>query len=279
MEIVKQMKDAIQYIEENLLEDITYVDVANHVFLSPFHFHRTFKVFTNITPGGYIRNRRLSNAGEEIKDFSGTLLDLALKYQYDTLEGFSKAFKKFHGSTPSDAKAGEVDLSPYHPLAIDISFKGGQGMKYKIVELEPFKLIGKSRDFEVNAEVNLIPSFWDEEIKNGLLKRLDELSSVPGIYGYCHQEDLGLNTFSYGIAMKTDSDTEQDGLEYTEITHPLWAVFECHSADHIGETWEYILKQFLVNTDYKRVEELDFEFYPHGREDIFCELYIPVERT
>ena len=277
MEIIKQMKDAIRYMEDNLLDNITFNDVAEHIYMSSFNFHRTFKIFTNITPNEYIRNRRLSKAAEEIMT-TKNILDLAMKYQYDTLEGFSKAFKRFHGVTPSVAKDGNVQLTVYHPLQINISFEGGKGMNYKVVTQEPFTLLTKTKKFQIDAEVNLIPSFWDEQIKLGLLDTLKKHAIEGGIYGACHQEDAKSKEFDYGIGMKVNPGTVVEGLEEVLIDNPIWAVFECNSVDHIGETWDYILKQFLVNSDYERVETLDYEFYPEGREDIFCELYIPVRR-
>lgn len=277
MEVVKQMQNAIRFIEKNLLEDITFNDVANHVYMSAFNFHRTFKIFTNITPNEYIRNRRLSEAGEEILFFEGTLLDLSLKYRYESFEGFNKAFKRFHGVTPNIAKKGSVTLTIYHPLTIHISFEGGKGMDYKIITLEPFTLLGKTRQFDIDAEVNLIPSFWDDEIKKGLLKELSVYAVDGAVYGACHQENKDATTFNYSISVKVDNDIEVSGLDKVLINNPLWAVFECHSVDHIGKTWDYILKQFLVNSDYERVEILDFEYYTDAK-DNFCDLYIPVKR-
>lgn len=277
MEIVKQIQKALKYMEENLLEDITFNDVANHIFMSPYNFHRTFKVFTEVTPKEYLRNRRLSEAGEEILHYDHTILELALKYQYDSLEGFSKAFKRFHGITPSIAKDGNVPIEVYHPLTVNITFEGGKGMNYKIVTLEPFTLLAKSKTFKIDAETNLIPSFWDEQIKQGLLKELKEYAIEDGVYGACHQENSESMDFEYGIGMKVAPNTVVEHLDTVVINNPLWAVFECRSVDHIGETWEFILKQFLVNSDYQRVETLDYELYT-DKEEVFCELYIPVVR-
>ena len=278
MEIIRQMKQAIKFMEENLLNDITFSDVADHIYMSSFNFHRTFKIFTGITPKEYVRNRRLSLAAEEITHSTSTILDIALKYQYDTLEGFSKAFYRFHQVKPSAVKKGNVSIKTYHPLKINITFEGGKGMEYKVITQEPFTLLGKTRNFKINAETNLIPSFWDEQIKEGLLTKLHDYASQPGIYGACYQVDENNDTFEYGIGVRVTKGLEVNDLKTIVIDNPIWAVFECNSVDHIGETWDYIMKEFLVNSDYDRVETLDYEFYPDDRDDIFCELYIPVKR-
>ncbi|PAT01040.1 hypothetical protein CI105_08475 [Candidatus Izimaplasma bacterium ZiA1] len=279
MEIIKQLTKAINYMEENLLESITYHDAADHVYMSSFHFHRTFKILTGFTPNEYIRNRRLSKAGEEITLCDLSILDLAMKYQYDSLEGFSKAFTRFHKISPLKAKQGDVKLKTFHPLKINISFEGGKSMDYKVVSLEPFYLLAKNKKFVFDTEINLIPGFWDEQIKDGLFEKLANYSTEPGIYGACHQVDKTSNKFDYGIGVKVDKKLNVEGLDVWEVNNPLWAVFECKSAEHIGKVWEVILKEFFVNSNYERVEDLDFELYDDKNPNIFCELYVPIRKT
>lgn len=278
MEVVNQIKQAINYMEEHLMEDITYQDAANHIYMSSFHFHRLFRILTGITANEYIRNRRLSLAGTDIASTKESILELALKYQYDTLEGFSKAFTRFHGVSPSKAKEGSVTLRTYHPLQIHISFEGGRSMDYQIKTTEPFYLLAKKKEFFIDAEENLIPSFWDTEIKAGLLEELKKYTEEPNFYGACHQVAPSSNAFDYGIAVKTSEKVQVKGLTTWKVEHPTWAVFECKDVDAIGHVWNVVLKEFLLNSGYSRVDTLDFEYYPHNREGIFCELYIPVEK-
>ncbi len=276
MEIIRQIKNSIKYMEEHLREDIQLSDIASHVYMSSFNFHRTFKILTGVTPTEYIRNRRLSNAGEDLLNTSTSVLDLAMKYCYDSLEGFSKAFSRFHGASPSQVRKEHAKIKTYHPLKINISFEGGEGMDYKVVALEPFTLLGKGREFRIDSEENMIPAFWKEETRDGLLEELKKHSIETGVYGACFQEDQKSKTFKYSISMKVKRGTSVKNLESINIDNPLWAVFECENVNHIEEVWNYILKEFLVNTDYERVEVLDFELY--SRTDIFCELYIPIRK-
>ena len=104
MDYFQTIQQAIQYMEDHLLEEISYTDVADHVYLSAFHFQRIFSLITDVTPGEYIRNRRMSMAGQEITLSDVKVIDLAYKYGYDSPESFSKAFRRFHGITPSKAK-------------------------------------------------------------------------------------------------------------------------------------------------------------------------------
>mgnify|MGYP002579464813 CR=1 FL=1 len=109
MNWIQSLTKAIQYIESNLTHDITVNDVANHVYASNAHYQRVFSLVTGITIGDYIRNRRLSLAGQDLLLSKNRIIDVAMKYQYDSQESFSKAFTRFHGITPHSAS---VEILP-----------------------------------------------------------------------------------------------------------------------------------------------------------------------
>ena len=102
------MQKAIDYIEEHLTEEIDYDEVARESFSSSFHFQRVFHTVCGFTLGDYIRLRRLSLAGRELAEGGGKVIDIALKYGYDTPESFSRAFARFHDVSPTEAKSGAV---------------------------------------------------------------------------------------------------------------------------------------------------------------------------
>ena len=116
-------------MEEHLLEEINYEDVAKHVHTSSYEFHRAFSFLTGITANAYIRNRRLSLAGREITDTDSKITDIALKYGYDTPESFTKAFTRFHGVAPSVAREGNAKLVLFNPLVIKLTVDGGKTME------------------------------------------------------------------------------------------------------------------------------------------------------
>lgn len=106
------------FIEDKLTEEISVEDVSNHVYTSSSHFQRVFYLATGITIGEYIRNRRLSLAGKELLLSEQKVIDVAMKYQYDTSESFSKAFLRFHGINPSEAKKHNDRLKYFRPLTV-----------------------------------------------------------------------------------------------------------------------------------------------------------------
>lgn len=133
MEWFESIKNAITFMEDNLTEELSVEDVSNHVFTSNSHFQRIFYLVTGITIGEYIRNRRLSQAGKDLLLTEQKVIDVAMKYQYDTSESFSKAFSRFHGVNPSEVKKHEDQLKYFRPLTVQISINGGYGMGHKLM--------------------------------------------------------------------------------------------------------------------------------------------------
>lgn len=147
MDWITGMQKAIDYIEANLTEEIDYEKVAAESFSSSYHFQRVFSILCGYTLGEYIRLRRLSLAGAELANGKEKVIDIALKYGYDNPDSFAKAFQKFHGITPSQARADGSMLKSFSRLSIKISLEGGNTMNYRIEEKDEMILTGYKRRF------------------------------------------------------------------------------------------------------------------------------------
>ena len=147
MDWITGMQKAIDYIEANLTEKIDYEKVAAESFSSSYHFQRVFSILCGYTIGEYIRLRRLSLAGAELASGKEKVIDVALKYGYDSPDSFAKAFQKFHGITPSQARANGNMLTTFSRLSIKISLEGGSTMNYRIEEKDEMILTGYKRRF------------------------------------------------------------------------------------------------------------------------------------
>ena len=104
MDWIKIIENALRYIEENLSGELTVGRIAEKVNISPFYFQKGFSMLCGYSVGEYIRMRRLSVAGSELVTSDNKVIDLALKYGYDSPDSFTKAFTRFHGSTPTDVR-------------------------------------------------------------------------------------------------------------------------------------------------------------------------------
>lgn len=131
---IEGIQNAIRYIEDNLTEELCIADISAKAYVSPFHFQRIFSVLCGFTVGEYIRQRRLSLAGEELSAGNMRVIDIAVKYGYDSQDSFSRAFTRFHGISPSAAKEKGARLKTFAPIHIKLSLEGGSMLEYKIVE-------------------------------------------------------------------------------------------------------------------------------------------------
>ena len=161
MEWLTTVRAAIGYIEDHLEEDISAQDVAEHVYLSPYFLQRGFSLMTGYGISEYIRDRRLYEAAVDLRETDDRVIDIALRYCYDTPESFTKAFSRFHGATPSQVRSG-AGINTFLPLTIRLNIQGGDQMEYTITPMFPFKVIGFQKIFDNETAYEEIPRFWDE---------------------------------------------------------------------------------------------------------------------
>ena len=275
MEWVQLINAAIEYIEKHLTEDIHCEDAARYVHISSFHFQRMFNLLTGITVGEYIRKRRLTLAGEELTRQNTKVVEVALKYAYQSPESFAKAFTRFHGVTHSQAKKGS-ELKSFHKLVVKISVEGGTIMDYRIEKKEEFRLLVYAKMFTEESSEKGIPAFWEEYYQNEVYKK------APGYLGICAQEKEGAGEFMYGIGCDADDVKEvPEGFQIIHIPAYTWAIFKCvgPTPDAIQKTWEDIYRQWLPETKYKLIPDYDIENYLPGdntASDYISEIWLPV---
>ena len=277
MEWLQSLNRAIDYMENHLTDNITCEDVAEHIYISSFHFQRTFNLLTGLTIGEYLRNRRLSLAGQDLLKGENKVIDVALKYCYETPESFSKAFSRFHGITPSQARKEGSVLKSFNRLVIKIKLEGGSTMDYGIVKKDSFKVVAKTRLFSNETSQSEIPKFWSEYYNTGLDKK------VCGMMGICLQSKNTTRTWSYGIGCEEKFVREiPKDFEILEIPSYTWAIFTCVGPmpNGIQNMWERVYSEWLPQADYELISDYDIEYYTEGdntKEDYVSEIWIPVK--
>ena len=282
------MQRAINYIEEHLTEDVDFESVAKASFSSTYHFQRVFSLLCGYTLGEYIRLRRLSLAGTELAGGKARVIDVALKYGYDSPDSFAKAFQKFHGITPSEARIDGKVLKSFSRLSIKISLEGGSAMNYRIEEKEAFEIIERAEihSTENGENLNTIPDFWARAGADGTIERLSKLTNDDKyIFGICYgTESQTEKSFKYSIAVKCDKDTEvPEGFTRGAIGAKTWLVFDCVGAmpNAIQELWKRIVTEFFPTSVYEPTYEMDIEAYTDGDMDspeYRSEIWIPVKK-
>ena len=292
---IQLIQQAICYMEEHIYEDINYADVAKSVHMSSYNFHRTFSFIAGMTADEYIRNRRLTLAAQELQTTDISVIDVAYKYGYESPESFSKAFSRFHGSTPRQAKQKGAELHLFNPLVIKITLEGGSIMDYRMEHKENQQFLALVRAFpnEISGDDNdhSIPDFWTECSERNLIRPMQALrpEGKRDLYGLCSPLKDSQTHFYYGIGIILDEDTDQTELErFIKNGYSIWktapvdyAVFKCFGPDGncLGETWSKFFKEFSPQTGYTQTDDTDYEIYfEKGESDLFCELRIPVKK-
>lgn len=274
---------SIDFIEEHITEPLDIAAIARQMNISAFYYQKIFTMICGFPVGEYIRSRRLSLAGSELARTRKKVIDIALKYGYDTPEGFTRAFTKFHGVSPSAARSG-APLRSFARLSVTIIMKGGSIMNYKVVKKQAFKVVEKRTTQSVSENENSVPRFWDRAHADGTVKKLLELSSdTENIFGICyanpHKEEA---TFDYSIAAAVDDGADiPDGFTTYVIPERTWVVFECVGAmpDAIQQLWHRICTEFFPSSEYEPTYEMDIEAYKGGdmcSSDYRSEIWVPV---
>lgn len=280
------IQNAVDYIEAHLTEEIDYDEAAKEAACSNFYFQRIFGILCGIPLGEYIRKRRLTLAGEEISSSNSKVIDIALKYGYDSPESFTRAFLHFHGITPSEAKKDGSKLKVFSRLSVKIILSGGSIMNYKIVKKEAFDVIEKAEmhSIENDANAKTIPDFWQRSHTDGTVKTLlDITTDKTFIFGICYGNiPDNASAFEYSIGAPCDKNTDvPEGFRRNTIPARTWAVFECKGAmpEAIQDLWHRITSEFFASSVYEPTYEMDIEAYSEGdmsSPDYQSEIWIPV---
>mgnify|MGYP001377037119 CR=1 FL=1 len=228
MEWLERLKIALDYLEANLETDLEIKEAARLACCSTFHFQRMFHILTGFTVVEYVRNRRLTLAAQELAMGNARVIDVALKYGYDTPESFSKAFRRLHGVNPSTARGSGVNLKAFPRISFYLSIKGDKDMDYKIVEKEAFAIVGKRIRVTTKDKQNLklIPEFWTECCQKGICCELAANAGKLGLLGVCMNFNPDAEELTYMIGIEKPQSKVLTGFEEKEIPASTWAVFE-----------------------------------------------------
>lgn len=283
MEWMKVIGDSIQYIEDHITEDISLNDIAEYVNISTFYFQKGFAMLCGFTVTEYIRNRRLALAGNEIAVTDEKIIDIAMKYCYDSPDSFTKAFTRFHGVTPTAVRKNNIVLKSFAPLKIKISLEGGYLMDYKIEKKEAFTVIANTKTFSYEDAKESIPQFWHEHFKSGKGK------NVYGVFGINIDKEMKQESFEYLIADPYKGQEVPEGFIKKTIPAFDWAIFPCVGAmpnalqdvnTKIFTEWLPALKEYEFAAGYCVEYYDDPTKYPKGTQDekYYCEIWIPVKK-
>ncbi len=289
MDYLRSMNNALEYIEEHLTEEIDYSEVSKIAYCSEYHFKRMFSFLAGISISEYIRRRRLTLAALDLKDRDLRIIDVAVKYGYNSADSFSRAFHSLHGILPSEARSENTQLKAYPRMTFQLSIKGGCEMNYRIVKKEPFKLVGFKKRVPIVFEgVNPEIAKMTELLTPDIIKQLETLSNVEptGIisastnFSEGRIEEKGELDHYIGVATSSNETAEFDVLK---ISAGTWVVFESIGPfpETLQNVWGRIYSEWFPASGYEATEgpEILWNESPDtGNLKYRSEIWIPVKK-
>jgi AraC family transcriptional regulator len=285
--MLQEFNRLMDYIEEHLTEEISGKDISKIVGLSDYHFKRMFSYMAEMSLNEYIKNRRLSLANVELIN-GAKVTDLAYKYGYQSIEGFSRAFREWSGFLPSEVTKNKIQKSfPKFTFYIDI--RGGISMEFKIEKKERFNIVGLSKRVPIQFEgenqaiIELAQTITEQQRKE--MHQLADLYpnqvlNVSYAFEDGYLEEKGGLTHMIGFA--TTKENPFEDLEQISIEESLWAIFPNQGPfpATLQETYAKIYSEWLPSADYEVVDlpGISFTNFNGPSENRYSEIWMPVKQ-
>lgn len=291
MEILKQLNDAVKYLEENLTGEIELKQAARIACVTADSFQRFFSYIVGMSVSEYIRRRRLTLAAEDLRRNDGRVLDIALKYGYENADAFSKAFQEQHGVAPAAFRKNGGPLKIYPPVSFHIAMRGAKEMDFEIKDISDIEVYGLSREFDTKifpSREALRYAMWDEksgeevpsQLCAGRWNQLDNRAYDGVWYGLWRNG-------RYFIGREKELVKDAAPLEHQTIPAGRYAVFASEKGGYAGEEipklFELIFQSWLPTSGYLQRGEDVIEVYhlwtdkAARRENRWYEIWVPVE--
>lgn len=294
MNRITVLEMAVEYIENNIYSRLNYDDIASHAFCSSYHFQRMFAAVFGLTLGEYIRARKMTLAAAELKNEDSRIIDIALKYGYESQEGFARAFTKFHGITPSQARRKGAKLKSFSRITNYEMSEGGNLLDYTVEECEEMCFAAyKHRFFGVpygelrfEQEQKFLKSTLNEQ---WILKGMSATSgeNYNERITYCiidNVDDEGYDFYcAQPFAEKTRRQLEPP-LQTVVFPKATYVVFKTKYQGEAGIAYVNMCRriycEWLLSTNYRLASSAELIVYHTNNEDLedgYIEIYISVK--
>ncbi|MEG0403429.1 MAG: helix-turn-helix domain-containing protein [Anaerorhabdus sp.] len=284
MQWKKQLQQILDYVENHLQrseEPLDPDEIANIAGCSYNFFLKVFSYITGVSFSDYIRNRRLTLAGFDLKNTNIKVAEVSYKYCYDSPTSFTKAFQLFHGVTPREAKSGNQQLQVYPKMQVTSK----QEYSWNIVSKPPMRLVGKKIQVPIQDDrmIEKIVEYWNQCFKDGTYLQLIKLDKeeVKGLFGLYTNYNFLQSVADYIIAVRSNEFI--DDLDVIDIPATSWAIFECYGAEPKAtqNCWKFIEDEWLINYPMKKIDCPELEWFSDGNsfsDDFHSQVWVPIDR-
>ena len=286
--VLKKFNDALDYIEDHLQEGIDFKEIEKITGTSIYHFRRMFSYLAGMSLGEYIRNRKLSNATFDLLHGDMSVTETALKYGYESADGFSRAFREWAGFNPSEVKKAK-NLKAFPKLSFQLTIQGGMDMDYRIVKKEAFKIVGVKKrvpvQFEgVNQEIAELAKSITQEQKKTLrsFANIEPHQPVNASFNFDDGRMEEKGSLDHMIGVLTTKADDFAGFDVVEVPALTWAIFssEGEFPKIMQDLRGKIFAEWLPSSDYELVDapEISFTGDLSDFNNVQSEIWIAVRR-
>lgn len=286
--MLKELNEVIEFIEDHLTEELSLESIAEYAGVSDYHLRTVFFHLSGMTLSEYIKNRKFSKANKDLLQ-GERVTDVAFKYGYQSLDGFTRAFKSWRGFLPSEVQKTGISKS-FPKLSFVISVKGGNAMEYKIVEQPAFNLVGVSKcvpmQFEGvnNAILELAQSITEDQRKEmHALKNMEPRQIVNASYDSDTNFMKEEGSLTHLIGVLTTHEDVSGLLTKVPVEASTWAVFPVDGPfpAALQDTTARTYSEWLPASDYEVVNLPSFSFTKMDSDKegyAYSEIWMPVRK-
>ena len=264
-----KLNELIKYIEKNLTEQIDYKVLSRILAVNEYTLHRVFTFITNISIPEYIRKRRMSMAAIDLMNTNLKIIDIAVKYQYDSATSFSRAFKKMMGFNPKDIDKNKNFVKIFPVLKFGDKYNNMEDIEYKEIKNFSISLYGVCEKMKMFEIPKMSPIFW---------KRIIDKSPEAfenGEYGILEYKNSLVNDFyeaTYYIASKVKFKNSKK----IEINNKNYLVFKLptNNPKDIDDFTKKIYNSVILELGYN-VDENAWDIEEYRKDAIY--IYIAVK--
>lgn len=274
MDWIKQLNSVMDYIDENLQGEISYDTIAEIACCSSYNFQRMFSYIAQTSLSDYIRSRKLTLAALDLIKGNERIMDIALKYGYDSQDAFSRAFRSFHGVLPSAMKKESVMIKSSPKLSFQITVKGSAQMNYQIEHWPAFQVAGIAHRIKTDKAFELVPPIWDEAWKNGTMQKFIQFFpdyrpagflgiAAGGEWGNSGEMDYILGVTNYVDVPDCAHVHAPDGMKEFSYPAATWVIINADGElpSAVQDVYDMFYSEWLPGSGYRLADLPVIECY------------------
>ncbi|MDN4480006.1 AraC family transcriptional regulator [Demequina muriae] len=287
--MIRTLNALVDLVEQDTGDGVDVAAFAREHGTTEYHLRRMFSALSQMPLSEYVRRRRMTLAGAVLVSSDVSILDVAVRYGYGSVEAFGRAFRSVHGAGPADVRRHGGPLTTQPMLRFRLSVEGSTPMDVTIAHRPAFTLAGHAAQVPlihvgVNPHIQRhIASIAPEE--HARLKALAD-TDPAGILAITNDVEPdapegSLLTYLHGVAVSASTEAPSD-LDAIELEAGTWAVFRASGPfpDALQQLWASTATDWFPSNPWRQRPGPSIVRYLDLTEThVDCELWLPIEKS